>query len=397
MGQAYLRAFAATKDDFYLRAAREAAEALVDGQLQSGGWTQVIHFVLPERGRMGRYRRGEGTGRVGSWNVSSLDDGQTQAALQFLMRTDKVLGFQHEGIHEAVTFGMKALLDAQFPNGGFPQVWTGRVEAKPVVEAQYPEGGWKSAARIKNYWDGYTLNDGVAGTVAATLMLAFQIYENQEYHAAVRRLGDFLILAQMPEPGWCQQHNDEMIPMWARKFEPPAIAGTESQDVMETLIKIARFTDDQRYLEPISTALEYFKQRCVLRDGRLARFHELKTNRPLYMDSDYQITYDDSEAPSHYGWKHPARLEKIEEAFRAAQENLDQPSARSSRPREREVREILAKLDEQGRWITNDAGEHLVGQPKFESGFRFLSSAVFSKNVETLSAYLSSMAEALEP
>ena len=30
----------------------------------------------------------------------------------------------------------------------------------------------------------------------------------------------------------------------------------------------------------------------------------------------------------------------------------------------------------------------LVGQPKFAPGFKYISSAVFSKNVETLSAYI---------
>jgi hypothetical protein len=71
---------AADNKYLHLDAAREAAEALVYGQLQSGGWTQVIHFARPARGRMGKYRKG----RAGSWNVSSLDDGRTWAALDGL-------------------------------------------------------------------------------------------------------------------------------------------------------------------------------------------------------------------------------------------------------------------------------------------------------------------------
>ena len=78
VGMAYLKAYAATSDPFYLDAVRETAEALVHGQLQSGGWTQVIHFAKPEKGRMGWYRKN----RAGSWNFSSLDDDQTQAALR---------------------------------------------------------------------------------------------------------------------------------------------------------------------------------------------------------------------------------------------------------------------------------------------------------------------------
>ena len=52
------------------------------------------------------------------------------------------------------------------------------------------------------------------------------------------------------------------------------------------------------------------------------------------------------------------------------------------------MRRIVGELDDQGRWVSTFAGEGLVGQPKFARGFQYLSSAVFSHNVETLSAYL---------
>ena len=92
---------------------------------------------------------------------------------------------------------------------------------------------------------------------------------------ALKKLGDFLILAQMPDPqpGWCQQYSYEMVPIWARKFEPAAVTGWESQDVMETLMLIARRTGDAKYLEPIPRALAYF-QKSLLPDGQVARFYE---------------------------------------------------------------------------------------------------------------------------
>ena len=95
---------------------------------------------------------------------------------------------------------------------------------------------------------------------------------------------------------------------------------------METLIKIARYTGDKKYLEPIPRALEYLKK-CLLPDGRVARYYEFKTNKPLYMDAQYQLTYDDSAAPSHYGWKQPARFEQIEKAYQDAR------SGAATRPR----------------------------------------------------------------
>src|SRR4029077_9180464 len=103
------------------------------------------------------------------------------------------------------------------------------------------------------------------------------------YRAAAERGGAFLILAQMPEPqpAWAQQYDRKMHPVWDRKFEPPAITGLESQDALETLLLLHRKTGDRKYLAPIPRALDYLKK-SRLPDGRIARFYELKTNRPFY-------------------------------------------------------------------------------------------------------------------
>jgi len=356
----------------------------VYGQLESGGWTQTIHFG--KANRLGKYRNGKG----GNWNVSSLDDGQTQAALVTLMRTDRALGFNDKAIHEAASYGLKALLDAQFRSGGFPQVWQKAAEDFRAAPAKYPDYDWKTEGRVKNYWDYPTLNDGLAGTVADVLIEAHQIYKDAKYRDALAKLGDFLILAQMPDPqpGWCQQYTREMVPMWARKFEPPAVSGWESQDAMRTLIRIARITGEKKYLEPIPKALAYFNK-SLLSDGQVARFYELKTNKPLYMNARYELTYDDSAAPAHYGWKQSARFKEIE------RENDDAKAGRApeAKPRgakelEADARRIAKELDAEGRWVSVYAGERLVGQPKFATGFKYVSSDVFSRNVEALSAYI---------
>jgi PelA/Pel-15E family pectate lyase len=387
VGMAYLRAFAATKDAYYLDAAREAAEALVYGQLQSGGWTNQITFG--SGGRAGKYRNGKG----GSWNISSLDDGQTPSALLLLMRADEALGFKHASIHEAAEYGLAALLKAQFPNGAFPQVWQAPVEAKPVVKARFPDYDWRTEGRVKNYWDYYTLNDGVAGHVAGVLAEAQRVYKDAKYKVALEKLGDFLLLAQMPEPqpAWCQQYSYEMVPIWARKFEPPAVTGWESQDVLETLLGIARHTGQKRFLEPIPRALEYLKK-SLLPDGRLARYYELRTNRPLYMTDRYELTYDDSAVPGHYGWKQPSRLDAVEKEYQEVKAGKGAAKAGAApSPTEADVRRILAEMDGAGRWVSLYAGEGLVGQPKFPASFQYLSSAVFSRNVQVLSDYLSAV------
>ena len=382
VGMAYLKAFLATKDPYYLEAAQAAAEALVRGQLDSGGWTQVIHFA-PVAGRMGKYRKGNG----GTWNASSLDDGQTQSALEFLFTLDHALSFKNERIHEAAKYGLDALLKAQFANGGFPQVWTAPAPPQPIVKAGFPEYDWKTEHRVKNYWDFYTLNDGLAGSVCHTLITAHNIYKEDRIQAALIKLGDFLLLAQMPapQPAWCQQYSYEMKPIWARKFEPPAIAGSESQDVMAALIRIAQHTGQNKYIETIPAAIAYFRQ-SLLPDGQMARFYELKTNKPLYMNADYELSYDSKNAPTHYGWKHNPRLDRIEKSLDDLKRK--KPAANKGKPSETEVRRIIETLDHQGRWLEIHSRENPNGQAKFEKGFKFLSSETFSKHMETLARFL---------
>ena len=226
------------------------------------------------------------------------------------------------------------------------------------------------------------------------MIAAHQVYGDARYTAALEKLAGFLLVAQMPEPqpAWCQQYNEQMIPIWARKFEPPAVSGWESQDAIETLIKIARYTGQRKILEPIPRALKYLKE-SLLPDGRVARYYEFKTNKPLYMDDQYRLTYDDSDAPSHYGWKQPARLEALERAYLEAKNGTAPPPPASAGALEPEVRRIVRELDDQGRWVSTFAGEGLVGQPKFARGFQSLFSAVFSHNVETLSAYLTASSD----
>jgi PelA/Pel-15E family pectate lyase len=387
VGNAYLTAYVATKDAFYSAAAQETAEALVHGQLVSGGWSQTIHFGPAKR--LGNYRTGK---PKGEWNTSSLDDAQTQSALQFLMRIDQALQFKHAAIHDATQVGLQALLNAQFPNGAFPQVWRAPVTAQAITPAKFPEHDWKTEKREKNYWDYYTLNDGLAGSVAETFIVAHTIYREERFQKALIKLGDFLILAQMPapQPAWCQQYNYNLEPMWARKFEPPAIAGSESLDVLRTLVRIAQQTGDKKYLEPIPPALEYL-QKSLLSDGKLARFYELRTNRPLYMNTKYELTYDDSDLPKHYSWKGSAKLADIQKAYFAAKiaEPLVPVAAarvkqRTAKQWEPQVREVIAALDAQGRWVTR-------GDEKKDGEQDYLSSELFAENVEILSVYLSAL------
>lgn len=389
VGLAYLAAYKATNDEFYRIAATEAGLALVYGQLQSGGWTNCIDFS-PQGTRVAQYRNGQGRGR----NTSSLDDDQTQAALRCLMQLDQAHKFQQPIIHESVRIALDALLAAQFANGGFPQVWDKPSDQTfPVISASFPDYDWKTAGRIKNYWEMYTLNDGLAGTVSQVLIDAHQIYGEERFLTALKRLGDFLILAQLPDPqpAWAQQYSRDMIPIWARKFEPPAITGSESQDVLETLLTIAEVTGDKKFLAPVPRAVAYLRT-SLLSDGRLARYYELGTNKPLYMErtgDKYSLTHDDSNLPDHYGWKVAARLDAIEARYKRLLNGKQRLIKKTDRQLNlpKRVQMCLRDLDDQGRWLSVSQGERRPGDHKFPVGTQYLSSALFAKNLTLLSEY----------
>lgn len=374
VGLAYLKAFEATGDKFYLDAAREAAEALVHGQLASGGWMQTIDFA-PKGGRVGKYRNGKG----GSWDASTFDDGISQGALRLIMQADRALKFQHRAIHECSESARKAVLAAQFSNGAIPQVWTGPVAAAQAVKASYPDYDWHTENHLKDYWNMPTLNDDIALFFAEAMLDGWEIYKDERCRAALVKLGDFLLLAQMPEPqpGWAQQYDLQMRPIWARKFEPPALASRETMSAIEILQRVNRLTGDKKYLEPIPRSLAWLK-RSLLPDGHLSRYYELRTNKPLYMTTDYRLTFDDTNLPQHYGWKIESRIADLEKPIAAAKPD---------------VQKILRELDAEGRWISTFAeGMRLVGNPKFKPGQQFIASEVFNRNIEALSEHVARQA-----
>jgi len=392
VGMAFLAAYQATGERLYLDAAVDAAKALIHGQLESGGWTASIDFD-PAGPRADRYRNGHGRGK--GKNYSTLDDDKTQAALCLLMSVDKTLDFKDPVIHQSVNVALDALLKAQFPNGGFPQGWRQPVSPQPIMSASFPDYDWRSSNRLKDYWDYYTLNDGLAGTAARTLDLAHQIYGDDRYRSALIRLGDFLLLAQMPEPqtGWAQQYDFNMRPIWARKFEPPAISGAESVDAMETLMFIYEVTREPKYLKAVSQGVAWLK-RSLLPDGQMARFYELQTNRPLYLTRDtYELTYDDSNLPTHYSFKAKSKVERIEKQLNElVHGGVTKRSVAVLKTLERDAITILSELDSEGRWTEGKDGKPLLaGQPATNNN-AVISSERFSKNLERLSEYLQAIA-----
>jgi PelA/Pel-15E family pectate lyase len=390
VGDAYLTAYELTGDRELLAASRETALALVKGQLQSGGWDYRIEFDARQRRRYAYRVDGPGAGKR---NVTTLDDDTTQSALRFLMRVDRALEFKDKPIHDAATYALKSLLKAQYPNGAWPQRYSAfpKVADYPVKKASYP-ASWSRTYRKKDYRGYYTFNDNSIADVIDTLFLATEISKDKRYRQAAEKAGDFIILAQMPDPqpAWAQQYDRNMHPAWARKFEPPAVTGGESQGVLRTLLSLYRRTGKKKYLAPVPRALAYLKK-SRLPGGRLARFYELKTNRPLYFVKDtYELTYRDDNLPTHYAFKVGSRLARIERDYqrllKTDPSHLNPPPRkpvyRLSRSLRDQARQLVAALDDRGAWV-EPGGLRKAGRAN-----RIISTRTFTKNVETLARFI---------
>lgn len=402
---AYLEAYEATGESEFLGFARDAAYALLRGQLCSGGWDYLIEFD-PEKRKSYQYRW-DGNCGEDKRGVTNLDDNVTQGALRVLMRVDRALNFSDPKIGEAVRYALDRLLAAQYPIGAWPQRFRRPPDFSryPVKRASYPDD-WPRTWPGPDYQGHYTFNDNTICDVIDMLLEAARIYKEPRYRAAAEKGGQFILLAQMPDPqpAWAQQYDADMHPAWARAFEPPAVTGGESQSVLRMLLTLYRETGDRKYLEPVPRALEYFRRSEVPRgpqevfrripDGPiLARFYELKTNRPLYITKGtrlqaaglgsrivdgYQISYSPDSVITHYGVlvsgrelafierdyrlladAEPAavrRPEKLRGLSPFLQRFSEKPPAP---PSPDEVRRLIQSMDERGAWVSRG----VIGKP----------------------------------
>lgn len=421
IGLAFLDAHEATADPTCARAALDAGLALTRTQLQSGGWYYSGHFDAANRG-IWFYRRDPAgmpipdptpeseRSRQAGWhltrettyrgkNETIFDDNVTQSALRFLIRLDAANRGRNAEVRDAASYGLTALLNSQYPAGGwsanfdrFPAT-PAAVNQYPPLRASYPQS-WPREWP-KDFRGCYVTNDELMTRCVTTLLLAHQVYGATDPRplAALKRSGDFLILAQMPDPqpAWAQQYDDKMIPCWSRAFEPPAISSRESEEILLSLMEIAAATGDARYLEPIPRALAYLKK-SELPGGKLSRFYELETNRPLYFErgkggKGFVMTYDDSKVSSNYGWINESRLDEIGAAYERVKKGEPAMPQRPAVSAD-ELEKILAAQDARGAWLTRGGTMRDADGKKVEPEGGVIESAVFIENVEALCDYL---------
>jgi len=138
---------------------------------------------------------------------------------------------------------------------------------------------------------------------------------------AVARGIDCILKTQIKQDGkltaWCAQHDEKTLePAWARAYEPPSLSGSESVGIVRFLMSVEKPTPE--IIAAIEGAVAWFRNVAIhgyrfeefvneqgMEDKRLvrdadagllwARFYELATNRPLFLDRDSVFRYSMSE------------------------------------------------------------------------------------------------------
>jgi hypothetical protein len=298
-------------------------------------------------------------------------------------------------------------MDIQYPNGAWSASFDASpaeppsVDLYPIKPASYP-ADWPRQWP-KDFTGCYVLNDNLHASALRTLLLAWKLTGSTAARAAALRAGDFLLLAQMPspQPAWAQQYDSKMQPSWSRQFEPSSLCGRESQAVMWALIRLAEATGEKKYLTPIPEAAAYL-EKSKLPNGKIARFYELQTNKPLYFQrgkggKGFELTHDDSRASSNYGWEWPSETKAILAAHAAVQSGQKPvyPKAELERwnlpPSDQDVAKILAAQNPDGAWVEKDEERGAIRDQegrKQRPKEGVIHSDTFTQNVRALASWL---------
>jgi PelA/Pel-15E family pectate lyase len=278
--------------------AKLLATAVVSFQIPSGGWSKHLDFTKGPRAP-GMHWSSQSTGKDGWHYVGTFDNRSTTEQLHLLAG---VFGeTRREEFKASFLKGLDYLFDAQFPNGGWPQV--------------YPlEGG---------YHDHVTFNDDAMVHILQLLndvarrdpQVSFVDEERRKRAATALENGIRCILkAQVVQNGrktvWCAQHEPlTLATAPARYIEPPALSGGESVSIVRFLMNIPN--PPPSIVSAIEDAVAWFERSkitgvsAVKHDGstryqkdpeskevRWARFYNEVTNQPMFPGGQTGAVYD---------------------------------------------------------------------------------------------------------
>lgn len=222
--------------------ARHIADVIVSFQTPAGGWSKNEDRTGPRRLPGQPWHADNNSkhlseddfdaARDPKWGyVGTLDNDATWTEMRFLAKVaGQAPGQDGEAYRQSFLKGVRYLLAAQFPNGGWPQVW-------PL------EGG---------YHDAITFNDNAVSQAADLLTevseakadFAFVPADLRAKAAAAAKRGrEIIVASQIRVAGkptiWGQQADPfTLAPVAGRNFEPPTLSTGESADLLVYLMAL---------------------------------------------------------------------------------------------------------------------------------------------------------------
>ena len=292
--------------------ARTAANNILSFQTPAGGWGKNLDYTSSPRAT------GMGFTESRAHYRGTFDNNATTR--QLLLLGQVAIAQDYEPARDGFLRGLEYILKAQYPNGGWPQV--------------YPlEGG---------YHDNITYNDGAMINVLEFLHAVEQgdyPFVDDETLMRVRTAidrGDECILeTQVVEGGvkkvWCAQHDPITLkPAKARSFEWASLSGGESAGIVVYLMEQAAPSTEMH--EAVAAAHRWFVENAIygkrflfnelklINDPEAGpiwpRFFELETGRPIFVQRDAsQAFYSLVELPpssNGYAWYQDAGKDVLE-------------------------------------------------------------------------------------
>ena len=295
--------------------ARHIADIIVSFQTPAGGWSKNLNLTRSARvpgesfapDNLSRWLSAVDYDEPldTNWDyVGTFDNDATTTELRFLARVIAADVANNAAYRAAFQRGLAYIFAAQYPNGGWPQIW-------PL------QGG---------YHDGITYNDDamlnvlelLRNVAAGTNEFAFVPAKlRARATASLKRGLDCVLVTQVVVNGqrtvWCQQHDALTLqPASARNYEMPALVSSESVSVVSFLMQLP--DPDSNVVAAVRAAAVWFEQtkienksyQFVHGQGRRlvdapgsgplwARYYEIGTNRPIFGDRDRGIHDDVNE------------------------------------------------------------------------------------------------------